>query len=668
VSKDKSNNQTDSSFRLKRDLGESQNTLHSLTENINVGIYRNTPGQKGKFIEANPALVRMFGYKSKADLLKVEVSQLYKNPADRKIFSENLLKQGFIKNEEILLCKKNGESFIGSVSAVAVKNKDGVIQYYDGIVEDISTRKKIEEEIRITKERYQTIFESAIDAIFIVRGDKFIDCNTTTLKMFNCTKKQIIGKSPYLFSTKKQADGRNSKEKAIEKIKAALSGEHQFFEWRHCTFDKKPFEAEVSLNLLELSGEKLLLAFVRNIDDRKRAEKIQNTIFSISEASHSSQNLHELYHKIHLEISQLMNASNFYFAIYHSYEQLLEFPYFVDENESPPPPQTIKKGLTEYVLFSGKPLFAGPNVLKRLISQKKVQLIGPKPIDWMGIPLKHNNITFGVLVVQSYTKDIRYTTENMDVLQFVSEQVAMAIERKQNEERLIKSEAKHRILTEQLIEANELKELLLDVITHDLKNPVGVIQGMSDMIAEDLPDNEMVDIISNASSGLLKVINNATTLSKLAMGEAIKMDKLDLIPMIENMVEEHSLLLSSTSLKLEMNTPKSMVITANPIILEVFKNFLSNAIKYASHGKKIIFTVRKSKTFLIISVSDFGDSIKKRDYKNIFKRRTRLEDRKQGRGLGLSIVKKIAEAHSAEVGIKPNKPNGNTFYIKLPLN
>ena len=667
MSKGKSNNQTDSSFRLKRDLGESQNALHSLTENINVGIYRNTPGQKGKFIEANPALVRMFGYKSKADLLKVEVSQLYKNPADRKIFSENLLKQGFIKNEEILLCKKNGESFIGSVSAVAVKNKDGVIQYYDGIVEDISTRKKVEEEIRITKERYQTIFESANDAIFIVRGDKFINCNTTTLKMFNCTKKQIIGKSPYLFSPKKQADGRNSKEKAIEKITAALSGEHQFFEWRHCTFNKKPFEAEVSLNLLELSGEKLLLAFVRNIDERKRAEKIQHTIFSISEASHSSQNLHELYHKIHLEISQLMNAYNFYFAIYHSYEQLLEFPYFVDENESPPPPQTIKKGLTEYVLFSGKPLFAGPNVLKRLISQKKVQLIGPKPIDWMGIPLKHNNITFGVLVVQSYTKDIRYTTENMDVLQFVSEQVAMAIERKQNEERLIKSEAKHRVLSEQLTEANELKELLLDVITHDLKNPVGVIQGMSDMIAEDLPDNEMVDIISNASSGLLKVINNATTLSKLAMGEAIKMDKLDLVPMIENMVEEHSLLLSSTSLKLEMNTPKSMVITANPIILEVFKNFLSNAIKYASHGKKIIFTIKKSKTFLIISVSDFGESINKRDYEQIFKRRTRLEDRKKGRGLGLSIVKKIAQAHSAEVGIKPNKPKGNTFYFKLPL-
>jgi signal transduction histidine kinase len=323
--------------------------------------------------------------------------------------------------------------------------------------------------------------------------------------------------------------------------------------------------------------------------------------------------------------------------------------------------------MTEYVLFSGKPLLARPSILNRLITRKKVELIGPKPIDWMGVPLKHDNITFGVLVIQSYTKGIRYTTENMDVLQFVSEQVAMAIERKQNEEHLIKSEAKHRMLSEQLSDANDLKELLLDVITHDLKNPVGVIQGMSDMMAEELPDNEMVDIISNASSGLLKVINNAATLSKLATGEAIKMAKLDLFPMIQDMVEEYSLLLNSTSLKLEVNLPKNMVIKANPIIREVFKNYISNSIKYASQGKKIILTGKKTKTLLTISVSDFGETINKKDYEVIFKRQARLENRTQGRGLGLAIVKKIAEAHSAEVGVKPNKPKGNTFYIKLPL-
>lgn len=133
---------------VEETLRESEEKFRTLTENVNVGVYRNTPGSKGKFIEANPAIVKMFGYKSKEEFLKRNVSDLYQNPEDRKKFIEEIKKKGFVQNEELLLEKNDGTSFIGSVSAVAIKDEGGEIIHYDGIIEDITERKEIEEHKR----------------------------------------------------------------------------------------------------------------------------------------------------------------------------------------------------------------------------------------------------------------------------------------------------------------------------------------------------------------------------------------------------------------------------------------------------------------------------------------------------------------------------------------
>ena len=127
--------------------------------------------------------------------------------------------------------------------------------------------------LRESERKYRALYENAGEAIFLMRNDRFIDCNARTLAIFGCQRDQIIGAPPYRFSPPFQPDGRPSEEKAREKINLALKEGFQFFDWEHCRLDQAPFSAEVSLTRLELDGESLLQAIVRDVTERKKAEE-----------------------------------------------------------------------------------------------------------------------------------------------------------------------------------------------------------------------------------------------------------------------------------------------------------------------------------------------------------------------------------------------------------
>jgi PAS domain S-box-containing protein len=134
-------------------------------------------------------------------------------------------------------------------------------------------------EIYDSEALYRALYDNANDAIFLMKADRFIDCNPKTLAMFRCKKEQIIGKTPYeRFSPKFQPYGQTSEEKALEKIRLVLEGQPQVFEWRHLRYDGTPFDVQVSLNQVELLGNVFLHAIVRDITEQKQLQIRYETI------------------------------------------------------------------------------------------------------------------------------------------------------------------------------------------------------------------------------------------------------------------------------------------------------------------------------------------------------------------------------------------------------
>ena len=174
----------------------------------------------------------------------------------------------------------------------------------------------------------------------------------------------------------------------------------------------------------------------QDITNRKRAEQVEAAVFAIARAAISTLTLDELYPQIHAALQTLLPAQCFYIALFDRQKHQLSFPYFQDPFDVPTPPGKPGRGLTEYVLRTRQPLLATQEITAELVRRGEVEMVGVDSVEWLGVPLIVGQEAIGVMTVQSYEATTHFNTRDLEVMTYVSTQVASAIGRKQAAENL----------------------------------------------------------------------------------------------------------------------------------------------------------------------------------------------------------------------------------------
>jgi two-component system, cell cycle sensor histidine kinase and response regulator CckA len=291
----------------------------------------------------------------------------------------------------------------------------------------------------------EQMFQASPDALSIAdRDHRALWANETFERMFGHPISEILGQpmENLVVPPDRLAESRWITE-------ALVKGESITLETQRRRKDGTLIDVSVSCAPLRVDGKiEGYYAGYHDISDRKRVEALSSALYRVAEKSSSAHDLQQFFAAVHSVVDELMYARNFYIALYDPVTETLSFPYFVDEQDAMPPAKKLGKGLTDYLIRTGQPLLATPEVLQAMEERGEVLRNGSHSLDWMGVPLKVGSHTFGALVVQTYSKSIRYTERDKEILTFIARQLASAVEIKRNEQALRRSEARYRSLVQ----------------------------------------------------------------------------------------------------------------------------------------------------------------------------------------------------------------------------
>ena len=429
--------------QTEKKLAKSEEMYRLIAENTSDAITLHKFNLKASFTYISPSGKDIGGYEPEELLGKSPFDFIH--PDDRKKLFPLLKKYMNAKVKKLLTGK---ESTITERIEYRFKDKDGNWRNFQTtgnivgnqllfITRDITDHKKTEEALNKSQQEFASLFKSNPEAlVYLDEKGIILEANLRFCKLFGYTLKEIKGRNiddGMIHTLDKIKEG---KKLSVKGLKGYLN-----YETIRKKKDGTLFPVSISATPLVIDGQaKGEIGIYIDITERKQNEKLQQVLYKLSKAANSPISLNQLYKTIHQELGNIIDTTNFYIALVDENKDELYFPYYIDEKDDKMPfvKFSITNTLTTYVIRTGKSLLNNNEQYKEMINQGILTPMGSTTDEsvWLGVPLKIEDRIIGAMAVQSYTNPELYREEDIKLLEFVSSQVATAIERKSSEEKI----------------------------------------------------------------------------------------------------------------------------------------------------------------------------------------------------------------------------------------
>ena len=329
------------------------------------------------------------------------------------------------------------EKFIISFSSVVLYREGTEFPTITLIGENITEKRKVRNALQKSNEQLKDLFDSANDLIQIFSPEgNFYFVNKIWKDKLGYSGDDIPGLK---FADILDESVRKSTLHKLEEIRKGNDSPKCDTIFKAKDGTKVYVTGNISFSY-QKGKVKELKGIFYDVTERMKAEKAQNLYYRISNLAINSANLDSLFTSIYDELNKIISVENFYIALCDEEKKYVEFPFFLDETQKGITRIDKKKfdrGLTEYTILNQKPLFLSEKELITLQKNKKLSVRGKIPKIWLGVPLKQDGSVNGIIALQSYHDAKLYTKKDLDLLVFISGQVANAIDRKKKQEKII---------------------------------------------------------------------------------------------------------------------------------------------------------------------------------------------------------------------------------------